>query len=113
MTVADDRRTRHRWATRAFLARSFVVSFLVGMVVGVLLALGDGQGRAFDLANLFWSGLVGMLIFVISVALIASTKRFTDSRSPASRFAVRAAIFLIAQALRPRWNARARPTYPR
>ena len=96
MTIASDRRTRHAWVTRAFLARGFAVAFLAGMLVGVLLALGGGTARAFNPANLFWSGLVGTLIFAVSIALIAGTERLTESLGPAGSFAVRATIFLVA-----------------
>ena len=96
MTIASDHKSRYRWVTRAFLARGLAVSFLAGMLVGELLALGGGGGRAFDPANLFWSGLVGTLIFAVSIVLIAGTERLTESLGPVGGFAVRAAIFVVA-----------------
>ena len=96
MTIAGDRRSRHGWMTGAFLARGLAVSFFAGMLVGVLLALGGRGGAAFNPANLFWSGLVGALIFAVSIVLIAGTERLTESLGPVGGFAVRATIFLFA-----------------
>jgi hypothetical protein len=53
--------------TWSWLLRGGAISFLIGAVVGALVELGSAR---FDVANLAWSGLVGLFIFLIVCSLL-------------------------------------------
>lgn len=89
-----------RWLPRrAFLVRGAVLSFVVGMLIGLLLSAGSADEPLFDLAELGWSGLVGLLIFSFSVLGICAGLPIFDRWGRAARTAAIATTFLVAGAV--------------
>ena len=88
---------QERWRPDAsFFLVGGPIAFVIGLVVGVLTSVGAGE---FHLAALAWSGVAGLLVFLVVCGLMAATLHHIHRLPALARMVALAVVFFIGGAI--------------